>query len=184
MKSNQDESLIKEYVDGRPQAYQEVHRWISRAVDSRHWGLYQHRDDILQEVHQRLFTNLSEGRFHRRSALRTYVVQIAKYTCIEFLRKKVRYQSVDLDSIDLVDSKPSPEQVAATSEKTERAAEVLSNLPEGCRRLFEMIFEDRLSYQEISRRLGVAEGTVKSRAWRCREVLKKRLGTSEEGRGK
>jgi RNA polymerase sigma-70 factor (ECF subfamily) len=178
LKSNQDESLIQEYVDGRAQAYQEVHRWIEKAVDSRHWGLHPQREDILQEVHKRLFTNLSGGRFQGKSALRTYVVQIAKYTCIEFLRKKIRYQSVDLDSIELVDANPGPEQVVAASEKRERAAEVLAHLPEGCRQLFEMIFEARIPYQEISRRLGVAEGTVKSRAWRCREVLKKRLGTS------
>ncbi|HEX9726136.1 MAG TPA: sigma-70 family RNA polymerase sigma factor [Vicinamibacteria bacterium] len=178
MKSKQDESLIREYVSGRPQAYQEVHRWIEKAVDSRHWGLYQHREDILQDVHQRLFSNLSGGRFHGKSALRTYVVQIAKYTCIEFLRKKIRYQSVDLDSIDLVDANPGPEQAVAASERRERAAELLAHLPEGCRQLFEMIFDDKVPYQEISRRLGVAEGTVKSRAWRCREVLKKWLGTS------
>lgn len=177
MKSNQDESLIREYVDGRPQAYREVHRWIEIAVDSRHWGLYQHREDILQEVHQRLFGNLSKGQFHGRSALRTYVVQIAKYTCIEFLRKKIRFHSVDLDSIDLVDANPGPEQVIAAVERKEQAAEVLAQLPEGCRQLFEMIFRDQIPYQEISRRLGVAEGTIKSRAWRCRDLLKKWLGT-------
>ena len=184
MKSNQDESLIQEYVAGRPEAYREVHRF-ERAVDSRHWGLYQQQEDILQEVHQRLFSNLSEGRFRGKSALRTYVAQIAKYTCIEFLRKKIRFNAVDLDSIDLADANPGPEQIVAVAEKKEQAAEALAQLPEGCRQLFEMIFQDKIPYQEISRRLGVAEGTVKSRAWRCRDLLKERLGTklsSHEGR--
>jgi len=177
LKSNQDESLMREYVDGRPEAYQEVHRWIEKAVDSRHWGLYQHREDILQDVHKRVFYNLSNDRFHGESALKTYVVQIAKYTCIEFLRKKIRFASVDLDSVDVVDANPGPEQRLVARERKERAAEALSQLPQGCRQLFEMIFRDRIPYQEISRRLGVAEGTVKSRAWRCRELLKTWLGT-------
>jgi RNA polymerase sigma-70 factor (ECF subfamily) len=111
------------------------------------------------------------------STLKTYVVQIAKYTCIEFLRKKIRFSAVDLDSIDLADANPGPEQEVAAAERQEQAAKALAQLPEGCRQLFEMIFEHKLPYQEISRRLGVAEGTVKSRAWRCRELLMKRLGT-------
>ena len=84
---------------------------------------------------------------------------------------------MDLDSIDLVDANPGPEQVIAAVERKEQAAEVLAQLPEGCRQLFEMIFRDQIPYQEISRRLGVAEGTIKSRAWRCRDLLKKWLGT-------
>jgi len=177
LKSNQDESLIRDYIDGRPEAYREVNRWIERAVGSRHWGLHQQREDILQEVHQRLFSNLTGGKFRGSSALKTYVLQITKYTCIEFLRKKIRFSAVDLDSIDLPDANPSPEQEAAAAEREEQAAEVLTQLPKGCRQLFEMIFEHKIPYQEISRRLGVAEGTVKSRAWRCRDWLMKRLGT-------
>jgi RNA polymerase sigma-70 factor, ECF subfamily len=179
LKSNQDEPLIRDYLEGRPAAYREVHRWIERAVDCRHWGLYQQREDILQEVHQRLFSNLNGGKFRGGSTLKTYAVQIAKYTCIEFLRKKIRFNAVDLDSVDLPDTQPDPEQGVVASERAELAAAAVAQLPEGCRHLFEMIFQDKIPYQEISRRLGVAEGTVKSRAWRCRDLLMKKLGTQD-----
>jgi RNA polymerase sigma-70 factor (ECF subfamily) len=177
LKSEYDEGLVKGYIEGQPAAYQEVSGWIQRAVDSRHWGLSHQREDIRQEVHQRLFRNLSQGHFRGSSSLRTYVVQITKFTCIEFLRRKIRDRSVDLDSVDLHDPTPSPEQRLAAVEKEERVAEAFATLPDGCRQLFEMIFERRLPYQEISRNLGVAEGTVKSRAWRCRELLMRALGT-------
>lgn len=172
-----DESLIKEYIEGSPKAHALVNRWIRGVVDNRHWGLSHLRDDIIQEVHRRLFENLAGGLFGARSSVKTYAIQIAKYTCIEFLRQKVRARLIDLDSVELYDPSPGPERRLAASEWTDQAAAVVAVLPPGCRQLFDMIFEENLPYQEIAKRLGIAEGTVKSRAWRCRENLLKMLKT-------
>jgi RNA polymerase sigma-70 factor (ECF subfamily) len=179
MSSQSDEQIIKGYIEGTTTAYREVNRWVQAVVDSRHWGLGYQRDDILQEVHKRLFENLSQNRFRAGCALKTYVYQITKYTCIEFLRKKIRSSSVDVDSLELRDNKPGPEQEAASAEWTEMAAEAVRSLPENCRKLFEMIFIESLPYQEIGEKLGIAEGTVKSRTWRCREQLMKLLRKKE-----
>jgi RNA polymerase sigma-70 factor (ECF subfamily) len=175
LSSQSDEQIIKGYVEGTTTAYHEVNRWIQAVVDSRHWGLGYQREDILQEVHKRLFENLSQNRFRAGSSLKTYVFQISKYTCIEFLRRKIRSSSVDVDLMGLRDNTPGPEQELASAEWTEKATEAVASLPENCRKLFEMIFIESLPYQEIGRKLGVAEGTVKSRTWRCREQLAKIL---------
>jgi RNA polymerase sigma-70 factor (ECF subfamily) len=170
-----DELLIQGYIDGDATAYRDVSRWIRAVVDSRHWGLQHQREDMIQEVHKRLFENLSRERFRAGSSLKTYVTQVSKYTCIEFLRKKIRARAVDIDSMELRDKGPGPEQELAAAEWTEKAAGAVASLPGNCRELFEMIFIERLPYQQIGRRLGVAEGTVKSRTWRCREQLAKIL---------
>lgn len=180
MKSEDDDVLILEYIKGRPEALQEIGRWIAKSADSRHWGLHNHRDDIFQEVHARLHRNLVGDKFRRGSSLKTYVSQITKYTCIEFLKKKIRYSAVDLDAVEVVDTNPDPEQILEAAEKRELAAEALAGLPKGCRQLFEMIFERKIPYQQISRLLDVAEGTVKSRAWRCRDLLMKKLRTKDQ----
>jgi RNA polymerase sigma-70 factor (ECF subfamily) len=177
LKAIPDESLIKGYIEGVPEAHAEIHRWIQRIIDNRHWGLHHQREDIIQEVHKRLFENLTGRRFRASSSLKTYVTQIAKYTCIEFLRQKIRTSSVDLDSMELRDPSPGPEQQLASSQWTKQAIEAVASLPHGCQQLFELIFIDRLSYREIARRLAVAEGTVKSRTWRCRDALVKILKT-------
>jgi RNA polymerase sigma-70 factor (ECF subfamily) len=172
-----DDRLIKGYIEGDSTAYRHISLWIQAVVDSRHWGLGYQREDILQEVHKRVFENLSRGRFRAGSTLKTYIFHISKYTCIEFLRRKIRASAVDIDSVDLRDSSPGPEQKAVTTEWTEMAVEAVSSLSERCRELFEMIFTEHLSYQTIGRKLGIAEGTVKSRTWRCREHLTKILRT-------
>jgi RNA polymerase sigma-70 factor (ECF subfamily) len=170
-----DEQLIKGYIDGDTTAYRDITRWVRTVVDSRHWGLNHQREDIIQEVHKRLFENLSRNRFRSGSSLKTYVFQISKYTCIEFLRRKIRARAVDIDSVELRDDAPGPEQELASVEWTQNAAGAVASLPGNCRELFELIFIERLPYQEIGRRLGVAEGTVKSRTWRCRDQLAKIL---------
>jgi RNA polymerase sigma-70 factor (ECF subfamily) len=167
--------LIEEYTSGVTRAHSEIDRWIRTVVDIRHWGLSHVRDDIIQEVHKRLFINLSEGRYQARSSLKTYVAQITKYTCIEFLRQKIRRRKVDLESVELRDTSPNPDERLRSSEWIREATEALGNLPENCRQLFHMIFTRQLSYQDVARELGIAEGTVKSRVWRCREGLSKLL---------
>lgn len=170
-----EDSLIEEYTGGVARAHSQVDQWIRTIVDIRHWGLSHMRDDIIQEVHKRLFTNLSEGRFQARSSLKTYVAQITKYTCIEFLRQKIRGRSVDLGSVELRDTSPRPDEQLQSSEWVRQATEAIARLPESCRQLFDMIFAQQLSYQEIAQKLGIAEGTVKSRTSRCRENLSKQL---------
>ena len=52
-----------------------------------------------------------------------------------------------------------------------------------CRRLWKMIFWDNLSYSQIAERVGIKEGTVKSRFARCKEkaILLRRKLTEKEG---
>lgn len=128
-------------------------------------------DDILQEVRRRLYENLLHQRFQRGSSLKTYVSQMAKYVCIEFLRRRNRTRKSDLDLATIPDPSENPEGALDEVQRRELARSALAMLPEECRKLFELIFVSELTYQEIAKRLGIAAGTVKSRAFRCRESL-------------
>lgn len=173
MSNGGDQELIRGYLEGRATAHRTIDRWIRPLVGSRHWGLADDRDDILQEVRRRLYENLLYEKFAGGSSLRTYVSQIAKYVCIEFLRKRKRHQAADVDELALADPSPDPESELSGVERTRLARQALASLPEGCRELFDLIFVEELPYEHIAERLGVAPGTVKSRAFRCRESLQK-----------
>jgi RNA polymerase sigma-70 factor (ECF subfamily) len=171
MTDGSDEEIIRGYLEGKASAHRSVDRWIRPLVGSRHWGLRDEVDDILQEVRRRLYENLLNDRFQRGSSLKTYVSQMAKYVCIEFLRRRNRARKSDVDLATLADPSGSPEGELEQVQRRELARSALSRLPEECRALFELIFVAELPYQEIARRLGIASGTVKSRAFRCRESL-------------
>lgn len=175
MATASDLEIANGYVAGEAEAVRVVDRWIQAVVRSRHWGLGDDHDDILQDTRRRLFENLVRERFRGESSLKTYVIQIAKHVSIEFLRKKIRARADDIDGLDLEDGAPDPEQELEAKEREHLAREALSRMPARCRELFWMIFAERLAYDEIAERLGVAPGTVKSRASRCRAFLSKYL---------
>jgi RNA polymerase sigma-70 factor (ECF subfamily) len=170
-----DAEIARGYLEGSADAIRTVDRWIQAVIRSRHWGLGEERDDILQDTRKRVFENLVRSQFRGDSSLKTYVIQIAKHVCIEFLRRKIRVQADDIEGLDVEDEGPSPELQLEAKERERLLSEALGRMPAPCRELFEMIFRDRLAYEEIARRLGVAPGTVKSRAARCRAFLSKCL---------
>ncbi len=176
-----DEEIIRGYLEGKPSAHRIVDRWIQPLVRSRHWGLRDDVDDILQEVRRRLYENLLHDRFQRGSTLKTYVSQIAKYVCIEFLRRRIRARKSDLDLASVPDPSDDPEEELEQVQRRELARSALARLSDECRKLFELIFISELSYQDIAQKLGVAPGTVKSRAFRCRESLSRLV---QKGSGK
>lgn len=171
MADGSDEEIIRGYLEGKASAHRSVDRWIRPLVGSRHWGLRDEFDDILQEVRRRLYENLLHDRFHRGSSLKTYVSQMAKYVCIEFLRRRNRNRKSDLDLTTIPDPSDDPEGELERAQRLDLARSALERLPEECRKLFELIFVSELSYQDIALRLEIAPGTVKSRAFRCREAL-------------
>jgi RNA polymerase sigma-70 factor (ECF subfamily) len=63
-----------------------------------------------------------------------------------------------------------------------RVREALDSLSESQRQVVEMAFVDGLPYAEIAARLGVAEGTIKTRVARARSRLRVVLASNENTR--
>jgi RNA polymerase sigma-70 factor (ECF subfamily) len=64
------------------------------------------------------------------------------------------------------------EEAMAARERMRQLKEAMSGLPEGQREVVELAFVEGLGYGEIAVRLGVAEGTVKTRISRARLLLR------------
>ena len=176
-----DPEIMRGYLEGRRSAHSIVDRWIRFVVNNPIWGLADRREDALQETRRRVYENLLYEKFQGLSSLRTYVSQTAKFVCIEMLRAKIRHRAEDVDAIDLRDGADGPEHALMADEQLKALKVAIEHLPERCRVLFELIFRDELRYDAIAERLGVAPGTVKSRAARCREMLSRELTAETAG---
>jgi len=175
-----DLEITRGYLEGQRQAHAIVDRWIRVVVYNPHWGLGDRRDDALQETRRRVYENLVQEKFHGLSSLRTYIAQTAKFVCIEMLRAKIRHRAEDVDAMDIGDGERGQELDLIEQERLQALRDALARLPERCRELFQLILRDELHYDAIADRLGVAPGTVKSRASRCREMLFRELTPTEE----
>jgi RNA polymerase sigma factor (sigma-70 family) len=169
--SEDDRRTIRGLLIGEPESHAALDAWIQVVLRSEFHALSEEWDDLRQEIRMRVFTNLRQGRFHGDSALRTYVHRIARNTGIDLWRRGAtrRGEASSPGSMDRT--------AAAREDGAERVMsrdflrKLLRRLSAEDRHLMELVHGQHLSYAEVARLLGVAEGTVKARVFHCRERL-------------
>ena len=55
--------------------------------------------DLAQDALTRIFVNLTAGQFRGDSSLRTYARRVARYTCLEYLRRRRFEVGMDPESV-------------------------------------------------------------------------------------
>lgn len=185
-----DQLLIAETLGGNRQAYSQiVQRYWGRIFARVHQiiGNFEDAEEVTSDAFTRALLNL--GNFRHEASFSTWLYQIASNLARNrywYWKRRRRERSLSLDvplSDDgrtLQQSLPAgerdPAQQARWSEFC-RAIEVqMELLPATHREVMEMrLFEGR-SYEDISSRLNIPIGTVKSRISRARESLAESLG--------
>lgn len=162
-----DTDLISRLLDGDLEAFERVRSWIRGALTPYRARLAADLADVEQEVLLQLTVNLREGRFHGKSSLATYVKTHVHHKSIDRLRALSRRQWIDVEDLDLATPAPSVLDTMSRAEAVDLALRVLEKMPESCRELWRMLEEGK-RYAEMSRELGIAEGTLRARVLRCR----------------
>ena len=151
-------------------------RFAKEYVGDRHEA-----EDILQNV----FVKLWEKRelLSADTNLNAYLLTMVKNRCMDFLNhqkvveryanhQKTLQQEATFNHYAL--SKFDPEQMDI--EALERLAEkAIAELPEQCRKVFELSRYDELKYKEIAERLGISVKTVETHISNALKILRIRL---------
>jgi RNA polymerase sigma-70 factor (ECF subfamily) len=127
-------------------------------------------DDVVQETYLRAYKSISKNGFRGDSAINTWLYTIAKNESLRMNEKLDREEKKFSRSVE----KFIPEMDEKNDHK-ENIEELYSNimkLPAGYMRVMKLVAEG-YSEKEIALKLGIKQGTVKSRASRGREILKK-----------
>jgi RNA polymerase sigma-70 factor (ECF subfamily) len=164
-----DVELVRGFIRGERKAYSTVDGWITKVVRHPRWSLGTDTADIAQDVRLILFENLQSNKFQFRSSLKTYVSRVAKYTCIDHLRCRKHLLSIEEKEIELEDTGKDPSEALNEKEQKALFLDIFQSLPQHCRDLWRMIWEEKLPYQKVAERLKISEGTVKTRVFRCKE---------------
>ena len=112
-------------------------------------------EDVLQETFSYLF-NKFPG-FTLTCQLTTFLFPVVRNKCLSRLRKKKPY--VDSEILENEEGKQERDPEA----DKQRILEMVTNLPEPHRDVIILRFADQLTLEEISEKLSVPKGTVKSR---------------------
>jgi RNA polymerase sigma-70 factor (ECF subfamily) len=132
--------------------------------------------DIAQETFIKAYMNIKT--FRKDSSFKTWIYRIAVNTAMDYLRRKVR-SKIDLvttheDGLE-VKNFQTPEEVIEQKLTIEMVRKEISKLPLDYKVALILKDIEGMSYEEISNILKINLGTVKSRIWRARNLLRERM---------
>lgn len=178
-----DEELIKRFQDGDNQAFNELvarykdplFNYVTRMLKDKVFA-----EDIVQETFVRVYRN--SNRYQQIAKFSTWIYTIAiNLTKTELRRQNLRRffslstVSENGKTFELPDQRINLEKSAEDTMAGERIREAIDTLPKTFREVIILRDLQELSYEEISKIVGVPLGTIKSRVNRGRTRLQKLL---------
>ncbi len=185
LKALSDEEVMVRCAQGSEPAFEIiVRRYQSRVINlvTRFIGDYDRAHDIAQEVFIRVYRN--RERYRKSGKFSTWIFTIAANLAKNEIRRKVRHRNVlSLDeerefgslSQTVPDSGPTPRTNLERSELERMILAAIEELPERYRMALVLRDIEDLSYDEVSKVLGIPGGTVRSRINRARLMVKEKL---------
>ena len=125
-------------------------------------------EDVMITAFMKTFTNMKD--FSHNGSFEGWIRRIMINECISFLRvqKKIHYTEEEYffeDSSDEINQHFSVEQIQ----------NLIDNLPDGYRMVFNLYAIEGYKHQEIATMLGISEGTSKSQLSHARKMLQQQI---------
>ncbi len=175
MNSNEEKTLITLAQNGNIEAFEKLMEKYQKQIYN--LALFKTQDtylaeEIAQETIIRIYKNIKKFKF--KSSFYTWIYRIT-YNILNDLTKKfkdISDFSIDDPSIAETSQVDSTEQELHQQQLSEKLRYLISKIPHKFQ--FVLILSDieNKNYQEIAEILGVSIGTVKSRLFRARKMLK------------
>ena len=129
--------------------------------------------DIVHEVMIAVWK--SANNFQGRSKVKSWLFGIAHNKIVDHIRKDSRYDSEEFDE-DLSDIETQTnEDLVEAAQNRDFLAYCLKKLSEFHRQVIHLAFFEDLGYGEIAEITGTPEGTIKTRVFHAKQLLKKCL---------
>jgi RNA polymerase sigma-70 factor (ECF subfamily) len=198
------DTLIEQCLSGDQAAWETIVRQNWRKVFNvayKFVGKHDEAEDLTQDIFLKIFKAL--GTFDRRANFQTWIISISRNLCIDHYRsvRKERQtiaREVDAGELQPASAERGPYHAAEHQDLRAMLRQALQTLPATLRTAVVLRDLQELSYQEIADRLGLPEGTVKSRINRGRlelgrqlkrlqdkqPALRRRRGASARSRGR
>src|SRR5688500_4808005 len=175
------DSLIEQCLTGDQAAWELIVRQNWRKVFNvayKFVGRHDEAEDLTQDIFLKIFKALAS--FDRRANFQTWIISISRNLCIDHYRSVRKERQTIARDVDTSDLQPAsrergPYQTAEHQDLRVLLRQGLEKLPLTLRTAVVLRDLQELSYQEIADRLGLPEGTVKSRINRGRIELAHQL---------
>jgi len=183
--SQTDDELMEKIAKGHSASFRSLFdRHSPRLLGycSRFMGEKIKAEDVVQEVWMKVVRSAPSYRSEKKFI--SWLLMIARTTCLSELRKKSAFESIDLfENINDGDDTPLADEQMATAQDLVLLKKSIDELPDAQRVVLTFWMVHESSYEEIAQETTLTVASVKSLLFRARQTLEKKLkgGTHEMG---
>jgi RNA polymerase sigma factor (sigma-70 family) len=177
-----DADLVRRAQEGDTRAFDELVMKYSRKLYGLVYNMTSNKEDthdLLQDIFAKAYRSLR--RFRGNSTFYTWIYSIAVNMTLNFLKKRKRRAAYSYDDVDSgIQNDPAfvdqahhsnPRRQSNIHELQKKLNEAMQALSEDHRTVVTMFDIQGMPHTEISRILGVSEGTVRSRLYYAHQQL-------------
>jgi RNA polymerase sigma-70 factor (ECF subfamily) len=182
-----ERDLVERCRKGDDEAWRQMVDHLGQRVYSVAYHFSLKREDaeeLSQEIFLKIFENLH--RYDGGYPLVAWVVSLARNLCIDRYRRKKRERAFRFVSDEavapLLKSADDPAAEAIRKERTKLLFWALAEIPEDLAEILVLRDLEGLAYDEIGKALDLPEGTVKSRLFRARAEVARKVRERHENR--
>lgn len=181
-----DQDLIERSQSGDTRAFDDLVRKYTPKLYGLVYNMTSNREDtadLLQDIFAKAYRSIK--RFQGKSTFYTWIYSISVNMTLNFLKKRGRYTKLSLDDVDngihndpdfiKITSGGSPLKEVNIHELQKRLNESMMKLSEDHRTVVTLYDIQGLQHSDISKILGVSEGTVRSRLFYAHRQLQNHL---------
>ncbi|MBL3658727.1 RNA polymerase sigma factor [Fulvivirga sediminis] len=138
-------------------------------------------DDIFQEAFINIYSSLKKSKEEIQS-LEAWIRRISVNTAINYYHKNKKYaDNLSIDYAKGQDYNQEYEKILSKLSMQE-LLELISDLPLGCKLVFNLYTIEGYSHKEIAEKLNISEGTSKSQLSRAKNIMKTKINHSNKVR--
>ena len=175
-KETEEERWLRKALDGDNTATEWIYRRHVRylsALCSRYITEDEDIKDVLQESFIKIFTFLDSFKYRGEGSLKAWMTKITLNETLKFVRNNSR---LPIDSIDDKDMNIADGDSMETEDiPTDVLHQLIRELPDGYRTVFNLYVIDDKSHKEIAQLLGIKENTSASQLHKAKSMLARKI---------
>ena len=188
MSTTDENDLVARCREGNDDAWRQLVDRFGQKVYAIAYHFTLKREDaeeLSQEIFLKLFENLH--RYDGGFPLVAWILSVSRNLCIDRYRRRKREKSFRFVSDEavtaLLKSDDDPASMALKKERTQMLFSALAEIPEDLAEILILRDLNGLAYDEIGKALELPEGTVKSRLFRARAEVARKIRERHENKG-
>lgn len=171
IETDNEEQLLNLVKQGDPMAMRTVYATYVRylaAVCSRYIINDEDVKDVLQDSFLKIFSSITSFEYRGKGSLKGWITRITVNETLKFLQKNNRFEFVEISEqeYDKPDEEPDVDSLPSSV-----LFQLIRELPDGYRTIFNLYVIENKSHKEIAKLLDIKESTSASQLHRAKSLL-------------